>query len=325
MNKNLIIYLCALLLLGGCSDDRMKLKGHGHRPITFFEQARQFQFEIDSLPYNSLPNRNQTAATVADTNFPKDSLGIRLFEYEGSTHYHPIILAHRGAAFMTLFEKSGDSLYLEEVKKYVDCLLDKANRFDSALYYPYTFDYKVHQIDEALLKAPWYSGMAQGEILSLLTRLYIAGGEKKYLSAADETFNSFLRLKGEAQPWTVFRDDKNCYWIEEYPTDPPSMTLNGFIFSLYGVYDYYEFTKKPEAKLVLTESLNTLKNYLPYYRRDSLVSFYNLTYRHYAHNYHYIHIRQLEMLYRITGDIFFQNMADSFKVDFNPEKEKLFH
>ena len=35
--------------------------------------------------------------------------------------------------------------------------------------------------------------------------------------------------------------------LEEYPGSPPDHTLNGFIFALYGVYDYYVITRSDAA------------------------------------------------------------------------------
>lgn len=40
----------------------------------------------------------------------------------------------------------------------------------------------------------------------------------------------------------VLLEGNGLYWLEEYPTTPSSYTLNGFIYSLFGIYDLYQVT-----------------------------------------------------------------------------------
>ena len=44
------------------------------------------------------------------------------------------------------------------------------------------------------LKAPWYSGLAQGQGISLLVRAYAETGNAGYLDSARRAFNSFLKI-----------------------------------------------------------------------------------------------------------------------------------
>jgi hypothetical protein len=314
----LVAAFALLVFFAGCSR-KERTKGHDYRSIEYFDQCVSHQFTIGSLPYEQLPNIGTSVQWLKDTSLLTDVDGVPLAEYKGKHYYHPVGLCHMGYSLLASFRKSNDSTHLALLLKYIDRLIAESDEFDGAVYYPYKIKYKVHGMTEGLLAAPWYSGMAQGEILGLLTRTFEVTQDSTYLDYAHKTFNSFLRIQGEAEPWTVFVDTSGCYWVEEYPVWEPSMTLNGFIFAMYGLYDYYALTRSPEAKRVLSDCLSTVKNYVPLFRRPGKPSFYGLRFRHWSQEYHLIHIAQLRQLYRITLDPFFMDMADSLKVDFYQE------
>ena len=47
----------------------------------------------------------------------------------------------------------------------------------------------------------------------------------------------------EGNPWISGIDGDNYLWLEEYPdSDQPNKTLNGKIFAIYGLYDFYQLT-----------------------------------------------------------------------------------
>ena len=55
-------------------------------------------------------------------------------------------------------------------------------------------------------------------------------------------------------------------WYEEYPTNPPSFVLNGFIYSLIGLYDILTLapeSRTAEAKLLFNQGVQSLKHLLP--------------------------------------------------------------
>ena len=304
------------LLLPAC-DKPSREKGTDPTPIVYPSGCVSYEFDVRPLPYDSLPYTNYRPPDTTELPEPHDSAGVVYFEWNGGRHYHPVGMCQKALTYVDLFRQTGDSTYLSNALAYIERLILEADRFDSCLYFPYTFDYKVHQRDDALLKAPWYSGMAQGQALSLLVRTFQITGDSAYLQQAHGTYLALTRNRGTAEPWVVFEDSLGCYWIEEYPTSPqPSMTLNGFVFGIYGLYDYYLQTRSEDVKSLLSRSLSTVKNYIPSYRRSHEVSFYGLTFHHYAADYHRIHIKQLRQLTSITGDSFFVDWADTLASDY---------
>ena len=283
--------------------------------IEFLDECISYEFEIDSLPYEERVDTKMLARRLKDTAYAKDDEGVAIWKYEGEFYYHPIYICHKAVLFLEAFRTQQDSTYLELARRSIDRLLKESVEFDGAIYYPYRFDHRVHKRDELLIKAPWYSGMAQGEILGLLVRMFQATGDSIYVDYADRTFKSFLRPRGEYEPWTVYFDWRGCYWVEEYPTETPSQTFNGFVYGMYGLYEYYLMRRSEEAERVLQNCLSTIKNYVPLYRRPGRPSFYALGLRHYSLGYHHVHIAQLRQLYKMTKDPFFENWVDTFSVD----------
>jgi heparosan-N-sulfate-glucuronate 5-epimerase len=80
----------------------------------------------------------------------------------------------------------------------------------------------------------WLSGMAQGEIASLLVRVHAETGEDALAEAALRGLGPLTVPSAEGG---VRVDLEGGPFFEEYPTDPASMVLNGGIFAIWGVRD----------------------------------------------------------------------------------------
>jgi heparosan-N-sulfate-glucuronate 5-epimerase len=95
---------------------------------------------------------------------------------------------------------------------------------------------KYSQADE--LTPGWYSGMGQGHAMSVLTRAYASSKEEKYLAAAVKAIDLFELSSSQGGVVARFLDT-SYVWYEEYPTRPSSFILNGFMYSLLGLYDLW--------------------------------------------------------------------------------------
>jgi heparosan-N-sulfate-glucuronate 5-epimerase len=82
------------------------------------------------------------------------------------------------------------------------------------------------------LAAGWCSAMAQGEAASLLVRAARSFDDDTYLSAAQRAVRSLLDPADG-----LVADTEQGPVLQEYPTTPPAHVLNGWIFSLWGLYD----------------------------------------------------------------------------------------
>lgn len=160
--------------------------------------------------------------------------------------------------------------------------------------------------------------MGQGHAISVLARAYHhSGGDQRYLSAALAGLKPFNIPSSQGGVLSVFLN--KYHWYEEYPTKPASFVLNGFIYSLIGLYDLMTIAppdKAKEAEVLYEKGMESLRNMLPLYDTGSGTS-YDLRHftLHIAPNlarwdYHATHVNQLLLLSTITGDPLFSETAE---------------
>lgn len=173
--------------------------------------------------------------------------------------------------------------------------------------WPITVKRKV--IEGVTLFPDWYSAMGQGQGMSLLTRAYLYTKDLAYLRAALRATKPFKVKAVDKGVLTTFMNQYR--WYEEYPTSPSMLVLNGFIYSLLGLYDL-KLTAGPqqgaEAADLFDQGMRSLKAMLPLYDSGS-GSFYDL--RHVTMriapnlarwDYHTLHVSLLYVLANIDPD-----------------------
>lgn len=173
-------------------------------------------------------------------------------------------------------------------------------------------------IPNVLELAPgWYSAMAQGQAMSLLVRAYLHSDDPQFLEAA---IRALLLFNISSKDGGIVAKFAKAYtWYEEYPTTPSSYVLNGFIFSLLGLYDVKSAAQGRSALIArqyYDRGMKTLKALLLLFDTGS-GTLYDL--RHLAlgigpnrarWDYHTTHINQLLLLASIDKDPLFKTTAD---------------
>lgn len=166
----------------------------------------------------------------------------------------------------------------------------------------------------------WYSAMAQGHAISLLARAYYAKGARRYLKAAVNALRLFKIPSYQGGIQAKFLG--KYVWFEEYPTSPPSYVLNGFIYSLLGLYDLNAIAPSnysTEAGQLFDDGMIALKKMLTLYDTGS-GSTYDL--RHFSlgiapnlarWDYHATHVNQLLLLATIDKDPVISQTAERWK------------
>jgi heparosan-N-sulfate-glucuronate 5-epimerase len=243
---------------------------------------------------------------------PFDEHGVPLLDYRGNIgrQYNPIAIAQYGLSRFNRWCDTGDGDDRRAWEAAVRWLAThlRPNAFGVPVWF-HEFDWPYRQV----LKAPWYSGLAQGCGLSLLVRAATVTNDPEIVKAADAAFESFRRPVTEGG--VVVLDEQGHLWIEEYLVDPPSHILNGFIWAAWGVYDYAVWSRVSEAKTLWDRAVQTLAARLhefdtgwwslyeaPYGGPRMLASPY----------YHRLHITQLQVLHALTGLATFATFADRF-------------
>ena len=98
-------------------------------------------------------------------------------------------------------------------------------------WYPYDFTFSANPSIPSL-KGPWYSGLAQANILTLSLMMENLTGDATWRQYGRETFESFLVPRSNGG----FATRENGFlWFEEYPTQPPTTVLNGHLEALIGL------------------------------------------------------------------------------------------
>lgn len=166
---------------------------------------------------------------------------------------HPVIQAQDGLRALESFRTTKDPALLAQAKLDAQRLLDRKVQRDDGFFFPYPFDFAIHGSKSNTLRAPWFSGMTQGQALSLFARLADITEDPSWRVAADATFVSLL-LPADAQdaslPFVSWVDANKHLWIEEYAKQPlpkADHTFNGHVFAVFGVWDYYRISQDPRA------------------------------------------------------------------------------
>jgi heparosan-N-sulfate-glucuronate 5-epimerase len=246
----------------------------------------------------------------ADYTGDHDTRGIPLLDYRGQIgkQYNPIAIAQWGLGNYNLFLRTGEQSRREKAWKAADWLSQRLERNRHGVWvWNHHFDWEYRDT----LKAPWYSGLAQGQGISLLVRVYQQASNPAYLQAAQQAFASFLLPVEDGG--VTFTDESGDLWFEEYIVSPPTHILNGFIWAAWGVYDYFLATGDPTAQALFQQSVQTLINNLPRYDLGfwSLYEQSGTKLQMVASSfYHRLHIVQLRAMHRLTGEPVFAEYAD---------------
>lgn len=254
-------------------------------------------------------------AEKADYQGAYDSSGIPLLDYHGKIgrQYNPIAIAQYALGNFNLFRRTGDPTRRQKFFLAADWLCSHLEPNDRGLaVWNHHFNWEYRDT----LKAPWYSGLAQGQGISVLVRahkLFASGNstDSPYLAVARRALASFSTPVTDGG--VAFTDGRGDLWFEEYVVSPPTHILNGFLWASWGLYDYFLATHDSSAQQLFSRAITTLLHNLDRYD----LGFWSL----YEQSgtrlpmvaspfYHQLHIVQLRVMHRLTGEDTFSRVAD---------------
>lgn len=250
-----------------------------------------------------------TFRAKADYRGPYDGDGVPLLDYRGAIgrQYNPIAIAQYGLGNWNLWRETGDSGRRKRFLTAADWLVAnlEPNRHGIWVWH-HRFDWPYREV----LRAPWYSALAQGQGISLLVRAFQETGEQRYFDAARKALQAFEH--DVRQGGVSYRDESGHIWFEEYLVDPPSHILNGFLWATWGVYDYALLTKDDAAVRLFEQAAETLAENL--WRYDTgYWSLYEISPTRLpmlaSPFYHRLHIVQLDVTAELTGLEVFRDTA----------------
>jgi len=250
--------------------------------MDYYIDLTPFVYSIDSGIYGSF-----------------DKEGIPLVKYGGSMgkQYNSTTISLYALGNLQLFLRSNNDFYKERFLKMVEWLVGKAKiRKDFVAWFT-EFDWPLQN-----LKKPWPSAMTQGLAVSALIRGSLISEKREYFDLVRKASEFFLIPIEEGV--ILIKDDYGT-WLEEVPANPPLHILNGFIYSIFGLYDAYNATNDKRLQSLLEETLGTLVRNLERYD-IGYWSLYDLYHEMPSSvKYHQLHIEQLLGLSKITNDKIF--------------------
>lgn len=317
MRWHLTTWLLAVLLVCG-SVPVPAMATETDEPVPY---ARR-HFELVDLPYDHLSFTNEQPPGLPPVT-PADAEGIPLFRWrDGRWYVRPGSVAINGLKRIDAYRDTGDRRQLEQalvLARYVRrTRLERAD----AWWLPFWFDYFPES-----LKAPWFDAMSQGLALSFFVRLYRVTGDERHRKAADAIFASFERLgprqeegrKVPSRAWVAYVDERDNLWLVHYPRVRPDHVLNVHLHALNGLYEYWQLTRSPDARQLLEGALTTMRERAGQFRRLGRVSVYGMRSRTNHFRYHEVHVWQLRLLGRMTGDPWFTQLSIALASDAPPQ------
>jgi hypothetical protein len=252
-----------------------------------------------------------------------DVAGIPMLDYHGviGLQYNPIAIAQWGLANYNRFCSTSDEARWQKTLKAADWLVANLEQNSHGLWvWNHHFDWDYRDP----LKAPWYSGLAQGQGVSLLLRAHAHAHSHahskdeqhkyQYQNAAEKAFVALT--KPIAEGGVLLEDEEKNLWIEEYLVDPPTHILNGFMWALWGVFDYWLARADTSAKESFDRGVETLIRNLDLFDTGywSLYEQSGTRLKMLASPfYHQLHIVQLRVMSKLTGNARFAEVAERWE------------
>ncbi len=273
--------------------------------ILDYEIAKEVVFAIsDALHYQS-PKK----VVLDERGVPYLYYKWQKGHYVGEMRRNPVTISQFAMDYLEKYKKTDDKRYKRLFLNCSDWLVENAEIrgnysvwvYQSRITYP-----------NFTLEPPWVSGMAQGLGLTVLAHAYNLTGDEKYLKAAQLALNAFIIPVEEGGVLHI--DEDGGWWYLEYgyKGEPKPRTLNGFIYALMGIHEYYKITGDEKALFLFNKGVEELKRHLHEYDTGSWTR-YDLVGTMANEKYHKVHVEQMEIMYNLTGDPIFLHYYEKWK------------
>lgn len=235
--------------------------------------------------------------------FSQEGIPLTRFHRKPDWQHNPITVCQYGLHHFNKYLREQDERSKEIFLIQANWLVENAERgANDSIVWHYRVDIPFYKIT-----APWISGMAQGEAISVLLRAHQLTGEQKFIDTAQGAWKIFQVPAHDGGVISYFPDNRPI--IEEYPsTEMMTGVLNGCISAVFGVYDFAQYLDDKQADQFFHKLIDSLKHNLNRYD-CGYWSYYDQKppMRLTSKAYHRLHIEQLKVLYEITGDVIFKN------------------
>lgn len=243
-------------------------------------------FSIDSVEgyYNDLTEK------ITRFGMPNDEIPITQDD-DGTPRHFSIAIFQYGLAAYDLYLEHHEDIYLRKFWNCVRWAID--NQEENGGWNSFG-----RQND----KEP-FSAMAQGEGISLLVRAFILTQDQLYFDCASKALKFLLKPREEGGVCEKSDSELLLYEFTFYP-----LVLNGWIFAAWGIFDFFKISRDLEIGRLWQLSIKSIKEKLPEFD-CGYWSKYNIQNIIASPFYHKLHVAQLNVMYKLTGEKEFKKYA----------------
>lgn len=210
--------------------------------------------------------------------------------YYFGTFRNPVTICSFAFGFHQQYLQTGDETACQAFLNNVNWLYKNRDR---NFYLHFDFDW--HHFPDLRLPAGWISAMAQAGALGAMSMAYHLTEDPIYLHGANGFFST-LMINTDTY-WCFGVDEENYYWLEEYPNEDFCHVLNGMLYALWGIWDYYVISENPDALALFSASIRTIADHYPEWnishKNHSLYCRHQCAYE----AYHKVQVGQLQKYY----------------------------
>lgn len=259
----------------------------------------------DSLRYYLYSDR----LFLDNMEFDQHNVPLKCYRLLGP-QYNPLFVAWWGLHHLELAARGHADRHLDISLAQLEWLHANAVvRDDGAVVWPCYFDW---QEGRTRLYAPWISAMYQGVVISMLVRGFRLTRDAKLLNlacAGSRVFSLAISAGG------VRSCEAGRALYEEYPAFPLPRVLDGFLFSLLGLYDLHVQTGDDRIRGLFTDGVEGLTYHLGWWNYHGKWSWYGSHGYLCPPHYHALNRMLLTILYRLTGHRMLKDVAEAWAPD----------
>lgn len=148
---------------------------------------------------------------------------------------------------------------------------------------------------------PFTSGMSSGRAIEAFTRAFQLSRDSGYLVKASMLLRGFY-IPVTDSGFTI--KSESGWWYEEFasPHAPTPQILDGHIYALLGVHEYWKVTNDDSALFIVNQGIRALKNQLPFYDAGNGAVYYDRERSLADQHYHELLVGLMKRIGEITGD-----------------------
>ena len=257
------------------------------------------RFENFYLPYAFFKSPVELAKHLK---FDKNKVPIGRLDVK-LKHHNPLFSCYYGLVCFNSYNHTTQQENLDEFLNQVDFLNRYGIENSNGFWLPYLEDLPKFE-----LKAPWFAGITQALAISVFIRAYVQTDQEIYRQRAIQLYRPLFIPVEEGG---FLKNTLEGYlWIEEYPSRQPTYVLNGFVFIMIALVEYFhEVEHTILVKERLDKCMETFFNSLHHYTFGAYTK-YSRKGRTFSNiEYQGLYVFLFLHLYHLTGKSAFKELA----------------